>query len=70
MTMDIFKLSKVIAWFFNVIGPCAAEWFATVFLSFEAGIFDTISSFKWRKITKKIYIYISQIELSEQLSIY
>ena len=29
-----------------VFNPCAAELFATIFHSFEAGIADTISSFK------------------------
>ena len=29
--------------------PCTAEVFVSIFLSFEAGIADAISSFKWMK---------------------
>ena len=36
------------------VNSYATELFAAVFRSFEAGIADTISSFKWRK---KSYIY-------------
>ena len=31
------------------VNPCAAELFVSIFHSFEAGIADAISSFKWMK---------------------
>ena len=34
----------------QAINPSAAELFASIFLSFEAGITNAISGFKWRKI--------------------
>ena len=33
----------------NRINPCTAELFVSIFHSFEAGIADAISSFKWIK---------------------
>ena len=45
------------------ITSCAAEWFATISLSFETGIADSIASFKCRKMFLFIRnIYFSQIE--------
>ena len=47
------------------------EVFEPIFHSFEAGIADAISGFKWMK--KTVYLWkmdISNIEVSVQLSIY
>ena len=35
---------------FESVNPTAAGFFQTIFHSFEAGIANAISSFKWRKI--------------------
>ena len=34
---------------YKAINPCTAELFVSIFRLFEAGIADTISSFKWIK---------------------
>ena len=44
------KLHNCFAYFIQNIYPCPAELFQLYFLSFEAGIANAISSFKWRKI--------------------
>ena len=38
------------------LNPYAAEFFQTIFNSFEAGIANAISSSKWRKINKNIHL--------------
>ena len=43
------------------INPCTAELFVGIFHSFEAGIANSISSFKWHK---NRYIY-EKIEISK-----
>ena len=50
------------------LSPCPAELFVSIFHSFEAGIANAISSFKWKK-NNIVYekIFISQIELLDEL---
>ena len=43
----------------EVINPCAAELFQTIFHSFKAGIAHAISSPKWRNIIKLMNKYTS-----------
>ena len=42
--------------YIHIINPCAAECLFLIFHSFEAGIANNISSFKWRK-NNNIYEY-------------
>ena len=55
----------------SLINPCPAELLQFYFSSFEAGIANAISSFKWRKMDMNLWkIDMSKIKLLDQQSVY
>ena len=48
-TFAYYQENIIYSWYYQV-NPCPAELFQIIFRSFNAGIANAISSFKWRKI--------------------